>query len=272
MYNRDPRSFTYDDQNSAYPPSQIPHQSAEYTTTGYQQQPSSDQYYGQPTHGMENPSGPYFRSMTPSLAAAHRYPDSSRDPRYYHPQSFGASSSSATPYTTQNQLYPPQYPPTADQRPVPLGHTPHSRPHFIPTPSEIASSYSSYNHQMVTPHSPSTIPEDGYAPSDYPVSPHMGPSSHGGHGHRPSRITTGRPRTVSTAAASPSPTSASSPSGERFPCEKCGKTFSRSHDRKRHHETQHLPTPIFHVCPYCSKEFSRSGPVFQLLHYSLSFF
>ncbi|KAJ7813827.1 hypothetical protein B0H13DRAFT_1665143, partial [Mycena leptocephala] len=47
-------------------------------------------------------------------------------------------------------------------------------------------------------------------------------------------------------------------SGERFICEVCGKDFSRAHDRKRHHETQHAATPVTHKCIYCEKDFSRA--------------
>lgn len=49
-----------------------------------------------------------------------------------------------------------------------------------------------------------------------------------------------------------------SPGTERFPCDKCDKTFSRSHDRKRHYESQHSSQPTSHRCPYCHKEFSRA--------------
>ncbi|KAF8902907.1 hypothetical protein CPB84DRAFT_1678420 [Gymnopilus junonius] len=257
MYHRDPRSFAHDDQNNAYPTGHVSHTSGDYSATGYQQQEQqpggSDHYYEAPPHPMTvaNPASPYFRSMTPSLVPANRYLNSSRDPRYYNSQAFGGSSSSSSPspYPAQSPQYASHYLPPSDHRSGSVDHT----PQFIPTPSEIASSYSSYSHQMTSPQSP-TIPEDGFPP-DYPVPPHMVPPSLGG-GHRSSRIATGRPRTVST-VTSTSSASASSATGERFPCEKCGKTFSRSHDRKRHHETQHLATPIYHVCPYCSKEFSR---------------
>uniref|UniRef100_A0A8H8CP12 C2H2-type domain-containing protein n=1 Tax=Psilocybe cubensis TaxID=181762 RepID=A0A8H8CP12_PSICU len=257
MYQRDPRSFAYDDQGAAYSSG---HNSADYPPNGYPHPQSSGHYYAPPGHGVGGAhegvnSGPYFRSMTPSLVAANRYP---RDPRYYNQQGFGGSSSSTSQslYASQNQPYPPQYLPTSDQRSVPLSPTPNPPAHFIPTPSEIAHNYSSYSHHLVTPHSP-TSPEDQYHSSaDYSSPPHIVPSSHGSQSHRLSRIATGRPQSVS-AATSTSPISASSPSGERFPCEKCGKTFSRSHDRKRHHETQHLASPILHICPYCSKEFSR---------------
>ncbi|KAJ7162073.1 hypothetical protein C8R46DRAFT_1222212 [Mycena filopes] len=38
----------------------------------------------------------------------------------------------------------------------------------------------------------------------------------------------------------------------------CGKDFSRAHDRKRHHETQHAATPVTHKCRHCDKDFSRA--------------
>lgn len=52
------------------------------------------------------------------------------------------------------------------------------------------------------------------------------------------------------------PTTSSSPGAERFPCDKCDRSFSRAHDRKRHYESHHLQTP--HICPTCGKDFSRS--------------
>jgi len=197
-----------------------------------------------------NSSNPYFRSMTPSLTNTHRDPSHGRDPRYYTPTSYGGSSSAQPGYASPSHHYPSQYLPPTDTRQLPLHRTPQSPQQFIPTPSEIAHSYN-YNHTILT----ASIPEENYPPSgDYPPGSHTLPSSHGGQ--RPSRISTGRPRSGSVSGVA-SPTSASSPSGERFPCEVCGKTFSRSHDRKRHHETQHAPMPITHKCPYCVKGFSR---------------
>ncbi|KIM45320.1 hypothetical protein M413DRAFT_442002 [Hebeloma cylindrosporum] len=261
MYQRDPRSYPYEEQHTAYPSSHTPSHSGEYPASSYQPHDSSH-YYVAPAHGINNPSdsthssSPYYRSMTPSLAT-HRYPNSSRssDPRYHSSHGYGSSTSSASlsMYGTQPHQYSGQYIPTSDQRSHPLSHTPPSQ--FIPTPSEMAHSYSNYSQQ--SPHSP-TVPEAQYSSSalDYPVSPQLTPSSRT-NPHLPSRIVTGRPRTMS-AATSTSPTSASSPPGERFPCEKCGKTFSRSHDRKRHNETQHTAMPIMHTCQFCQKEFSRA--------------
>lgn len=279
MYQREPRSYSYADQNTAYPSSHVPHQSGEYTTQSYQAHDNSHYYVG-PAHGISNandrmsltpPAGAlaelleathsssaYYRSLTPS-PVTNRYPNSGRsnDSRYHSSQGYGSPTSSASlpMYGSQNHQYPAQYMSTLDQRSHPLSHAPHPTSQFIPTPSEMAHSYSSYSHQA--PHSP-TIPEDPYSSSSlsYPSPPHIFPSSRANHSHLPSRIATGRPRTGS-AATSTSPTSTLSPSGERFPCEKCGKTFSRSHDRKRHNETQHTAMPIMHTCQFCQKEFSR---------------
>lgn len=210
------------------------------------------------SHVDTNQPNPYVRSMTPSLVPTHRYPNPNpnRDARYINSHSVAASSSNSSiaqpAYETQNQYYDAPY--VSPEYRTQIANHPHPR---IPTPSEIANSYSNYPHHMTTPQSP-TIPEEPYTSSsvDYPAPPHMVHShAQGIHSHRP-RIVTGRPRTAS-AAASTSPISASSPSGERFPCDKCGKTFSRSHDRKRHHETQHLISPVIHSCKYCGKEFSR---------------
>ena len=62
-------------------------------------------------------------------------------------------------------------------------------------------------------------------------------------------------------AARESPTSLSPSStaqGDRFPCDKCDRSFTRAHDRKRHYETHHLSNPAVHRCRHCDKSFSRS--------------
>lgn len=183
----------------------------------------------------------YCRSMTPALHPQ-RYSNSGSNREYYS-QSALITSSSPLPQSYNAQgYYSDQYPNSS------LGNrSPPNQTSFIPTPSEMASSYSDYS-QTLPSHSPTAGP---YGPGANAYS-----NSASIHSQRPrTRISTGRPRTASGATASP--TSATSPSGERFPCENCGKTFSRSHDRKRHHETQHLPSPVIHRCQFCEKEFSR---------------
>ncbi|KAI0088160.1 hypothetical protein BDY19DRAFT_215264 [Irpex rosettiformis] len=91
----------------------------------------------------------------------------------------------------------------------------------------------------------STSPTTPYASphSSYPSSSHH---HHHHHHHHTSTSSHGHTQ------LSPSPGT------ERFPCDKCDKTFSRSHDRKRHYESQHSPQPTSHRCPFCHKEFSRA--------------
>jgi hypothetical protein len=45
---------------------------------------------------------------------------------------------------------------------------------------------------------------------------------------------------------------------DRYPCDLCDRSFTRSHDRRRHYETVHAPTPVLHRCRYCGKDFSRA--------------
>ena len=49
-----------------------------------------------------------------------------------------------------------------------------------------------------------------------------------------------------------------SPPPVRFQCDKCGTTFSRLHDRNRHHESTHSDNPPAHKCERCGKAFSRA--------------
>jgi len=122
---------------------------------------------------------------------------------------------------------------------VPRNQQQHISSHFIPTPSELTQLS---RHHLGGPQGPGHQPE---------LTSHEYNMSRGSLQQPPRLSTPTRPRTGS--GGSPTTTT-----GERFACEKCGKTFSRSHDRKRHHETQHLPTPVIHRCRYCEKEFSRA--------------
>lgn len=191
------------------------------------------------------------------IAQSHRYTSSGGDPRYYEPAGGGGSSSShMSQYSPQSAYHPLQYPTTEPHRSHHSGKHSNSiepGPQFIPTPSEIANVYTNYSPRQIpmSPRSPTH-------PSDIPFANPQYPTQHVSSSRSPSqrltRISTSRPRTAPTSAP---PISGASPSGERFPCEKCGKTFSRSHDRKRHHETQHMVSPVIHRCRYCEKEFSR---------------
>lgn len=283
MNHREPRLYSFDSQPSAWASSHAAVHNLDYMTNGYAYD-TPNHYYpsaSQETSNMgdstwivphsasrladgslavASSSGPYFRSMTPSLMSGHRYPHAGRESRYPPSQDFVPPTSPLSPtmYTQHSVHYASHCLPIMDQHPAPLNQTT-QQTRFIPTPSQIAHAYSTYSPQI----SSSALQGDLYdsSPIEYSSAHHMVPSNtvH----RRPSRTLTGRPRGGSIAGTA-SPTTTSSPSGERFPCENCGKTFSRSHDRKRHYETQHLPSPIIHRCMYCHKEFSRcdSSPCF----------
>lgn len=127
---------------------------------------------------------------------------------------------------------------------------------FFPTPAQ-AIEYQQYagiprqgrHHQS----SSSSMPMSGGYPhpsarTAAPFPPSVPPAQ-----HYPVQIAETTPN---QSGMSPNPNSPLS--GERFSCVKCGATFGRSHDRKRHFETHHLATPPVHRCQYCKKEFSRA--------------
>jgi hypothetical protein len=153
-----------------------------------------------------------------------RYQMESNNTRY---QTSQGHTSPSTHYGT-----PPYY---YNHSSVPRSQQQHTNPPFIPTPSELTQISRNPHGTPQTPgHSPELTANDYVIPRE------------------PSQQQTRLPPAVR-----PRTGSGGSPTTERFPCEKCGKTFSRSHDRKRHHETQHLSTPVVHRCRYCEKEFSR---------------
>ncbi|KAG5352593.1 Transcriptional regulator MET32 [Termitomyces sp. T112] len=239
------RAYSYDDQTGnhaggIYVSSHASQFTQQYTR-GYHSPQGSGQYYvqaGESINGVESDS--YYRSMTPMAPSTQHYASPGHH-RYYQSPSNGGSSSQADPYPAQSPYYASQY-----QRSQTPGINGSEGGQFIPTPSEM---YAYSPRQLpTTPHSPPST--DPYSSAQYPPQ-HAFVSSSRSPELRSSRIATGRP---GTSPGSP----ISSSSGERFPCEKCGKTFSRSHDRKRHHETQHLPSPVIHRCRYCEKEFSRA--------------
>ncbi|CAL1706225.1 unnamed protein product [Somion occarium] len=59
-------------------------------------------------------------------------------------------------------------------------------------------------------------------------------------------------------ATSSAPIPSPSPGIERYPCDRCSKTFTRAHDRKRHFDTHHAANPPSHKCHFCRKEFARA--------------
>ncbi|TEB30376.1 hypothetical protein FA13DRAFT_1792372 [Coprinellus micaceus] len=217
------------------------------------------QYREQPrSYGFEDSISPY----SPSHSSHHGVDYTLSTPAYpshydsgsaYYMTSSTLSSVNDSYYRSVSPLSPSRHHGASHHRyyssegPYTTDYRNSSGSNFIPTPSDMANSYNSYS--SIVPRSPTSSTERYATTLPYP-SPHL----MSGGAHRPGRLSTSRPRSGTVGSTG----SATSPTGERFPCEKCGKTFSRSHDRKRHHETQHLASPIIHRCRYCEKEFSRA--------------
>jgi len=197
----------------------------------YEDQSSARPYCNQIHPGMNTTDAEQNNQCYPSappLQHDSRYQmEHTNNTRYY--ASPGLPTSSSLQYGAQSYHYNPS---------VSRNQQQHISSQFIPTPSELT--------QLSRHHLGG--PQPGHPPE--PTS-HEYSLSRGSLQQPPRLSTPTRPRTGS--GGSPTTTT-----GERFACEKCGKTFSRSHDRKRHHETQHLPTPVIHRCRYCEKEFSRA--------------
>ncbi|KAL0956821.1 hypothetical protein HGRIS_002932 [Hohenbuehelia grisea] len=232
------RNYSYDDQHSSYPSS---HQGTSYgaapqSYSGRSYDPTTGQYYVSTQAPPHAQNAAYPRSMSVS-PEAHRFSGNANPPNGYY--SSNGSSSTQAGYPPGSASY---YDPSQSYPQSSMGHS--QSPRFIPTPSELATNYPGYSAdgRAISP-SQSRRPE--YYSAEYHQQLASSQLQHGG------RIPSSRPRSTA-------PTSNNAASGERFPCEKCGKTFSRSHDRKRHHETQHLAQPVMHRCRFCVKEFSRA--------------
>ncbi|EPT04654.1 hypothetical protein FOMPIDRAFT_110028 [Fomitopsis schrenkii] len=106
-----------------------------------------------------------------------------------------------------------------------------------------------------------TPPRDPYAQQfNAQAAYNQGPSHHAVH-HETRYIPTPAQamqsyHTLPSGSRATPPQSSPSPGVERYACDRCDRTFSRPHDRKRHYESQHLQTS--HACQFCRKEFSRA--------------
>ncbi|KAH8118920.1 hypothetical protein DFH11DRAFT_407800 [Phellopilus nigrolimitatus] len=96
----------------------------------------------------------------------------------------------------------------------------------------------------------------GYNASAYPPPPSHSHAHLPLQGHSlPSEYQ--RHSSSSTIPSSPTPSSQSSSSTDRFPCPHCDKSFTRNFDRKRHMEI-HVPgSSGSNRCRYCVKDYSR---------------
>ncbi|KIP06536.1 hypothetical protein PHLGIDRAFT_13845 [Phlebiopsis gigantea 11061_1 CR5-6] len=180
------------------------------------------------------PNYPYPHQQRP----ASRSLASTTDPaRYQQYQQYPAQAGGYAP--AQGSSYDPAYASYyVDEQRRAAGQSPHA-----------SASYPSPHAAPAPPYGGSSPPPSGHAYAPPPLSPAHAAAPYPG-------------------SAAPSPPSASagrggyqpppSPEIERFPCDKCDKTFSRAHDRKRHYESQHAAHPYLHKCRYCLKEFSRA--------------
>ncbi|KAG2112085.1 hypothetical protein DEU56DRAFT_204246 [Suillus clintonianus] len=114
----------------------------------------------------------------------------------------------------------------------------HAHSQFIPTPSQTYQVYSN------------TVPSNPRSRPSIEPYYHMSPN--------PQHTTQGSPPPAASRSAHTSPSSNPALVGDRFPCELCDRSFTRSHDRRRHYETVHATTPVLHRCRYCGKDFSRA--------------
>ena len=124
--------------------------------------------------------------------------------------------------------------------PGPAYRTPHGQPSSPQYPP-----HSSYTNQYLPTPASVALPHGHHAHRSPNAYTHPSLSSHHHHHHQqhPQLQQQQQPP---------------SPEMERFPCDKCDKTFSRAHDRKRHYESQHTAHPYLHKCRFCNKEFSRA--------------
>lgn len=157
------------------------------------------------------------------------------------------------PQASQSEHYPPPHSQSHPYASVGNMTVPRSTPHpphqFIPTPSQT---YSGYSHPSSTASQNSTQRRPSIDPyyhmSPNPQHPALSPPP-GGRGGNGSHSGSQHAHT---------PSQSSNPPGERYPCELCDRTFTRSHDRRRHYETVHSTAPVLHRCRFCQKDFSRA--------------
>ncbi|KAJ6508079.1 hypothetical protein DFH09DRAFT_275615 [Mycena vulgaris] len=238
-----------------------------YPSPGYSGSNASPPSAGAYPQSYEQPTGG-GRSQYPATSSVRAQHPS----QYYAPIAPGPPpSSSYRPDYPNPSGYPSQYAAPPDNR----GYQSGSYPYNSSGPRAVSPPPASYNRHPSANQSPPRkfipTPSEAYAgprpprPSSamHHSSRTSGPYSAGPHPIMPSSARQPHPHQSSRPRSSieTSPIASSSTSGERYICEVCGKDFSRAHDRKRHHETQHAPTPVTHRCIYCEKDFSRCVPL-----------
>ncbi|KAF7376569.1 Transcriptional regulator MET31 [Mycena sanguinolenta] len=213
--------------NYSYPPPNFSGDNASPPASGYSptyQQSSGRSYYpATATARVGHQPSQYYPPIAPAPPSSSSY----RSSAYSNPSGYSSS----------------QYP---DNR----GPSYHSNPSSsYPSASPTSGSYQRHSSTQPQPRNFIPTPSEAYANPTRPPRPSSAMRT-GGHYSSTLPSPTSRPRS--------SMSSAPVTSGERFICGVCGKDFSRAHDRKRHHETQHAATPVTHKCIYCEKDFSRA--------------
>lgn len=235
-----PNSYSHSSQQhaSAHHPRQSSSSSNSHTSP-YPQQP-------------QVPSGyPLDSSLSNGIIGNHTqpppYPQHGASPAMDTRRSYYAP---PPPVNQPNTYYPPHHHPSAPSPQYALHSHPHidpqtlhahsAPPQFIPTPSQTYQVYSN------------TVPPNQRSRSSVEPYYHMSPNpQHTAQGSSP-------PAAPRSAHTSTSPSANPALVGDRFPCELCDRSFTRSHDRRRHYETVHAATPVLHRCRYCGKDFSRA--------------
>lgn len=180
----------------------------------------------------------------------------------YPPQGPSIPRDDHRPYLTQSsqsEHYPPPHSqshsyPSVQSGPMdPHSSRSSSRPpdQFIPTPSQ------NYGFS----HSPPTaLPNTSQRRPSIDPYYHMSPNpQHTSHpALSPPHAVRGGGSSSLSGPHSHSQSQPLNPSGDRYPCELCDRSFTRSHDRRRHYETVHATAPVLHRCRYCQKDFSRA--------------
>lgn len=192
------------------------------------------------------PYSPYTTQGTPDDHRAY-YASSSQGPAMEH---YPVPSSPASPYATPSPSGHMNSPPPQHHSQLPQ----QQQQQFIPTPSQAYQVFSSAGSPPAR--SRSTV-EPYY---------HMSPN--------PQHVVHALPASTTHGAGARSNAHSSGPShhahagthtgtivvaaGERYACNRCDRSFTRLHDRRRHYETVHSTSPVLHKCRFCRKDFSRS--------------
>ncbi|EED82052.1 predicted protein [Postia placenta Mad-698-R] len=206
---------------------------------------------------------------------------SANDPTLQYQASGQVAGYQSQTYASQMQPHP--YHPSSGYANVGVPHPSYQSPQYSQMPAEQQNVYSPQAYGQHSPAFPAAGSRSGQYSGGPPASPTYGSSSYAPahpaqyglvspapHPSAPQATRyiptpaqsmqsyaygTGRGGASGSNIVLPPPASPS-PGIERYQCDRCDRTFSRPHDRKRHYESQHMLTS--HTCQYCRKDFSRA--------------